>query len=97
MAQSKDIGEKILKQTPFGVRTEGQVVVMTVGTKCCRMDYKTALKLGMFLRNGARDAKRNAGDNSKVWSVFADLTDGNLEELKAERSRDGTAVFHAGK
>ena len=94
MTQSKDIGEKILKQTPFGVRVEGVDVVMTVGTKCCRMDYNTALKLGMFLRNGARTAKRNAGDSSQAWQVFADLTDKNLDDLNAERSRDGTAVFH---
>lgn len=94
MSQSKEVGEKILKQTPYGVRVEGTVVVMTIGKKNCRMDYDTALKLSAFLRNGGRQAKRNAGDGAMKFTVYADLTDANLDELDAQRSRDGTAVFN---
>lgn len=91
--QSKEIGEKILKQTPYGVRVEGTTVVMTIGPKAVRMEYDVALKLSAFLRNGGRLAKRNAGDQSRTFTVFADLTDANLDELEAQRSRDGSAVF----
>jgi hypothetical protein len=91
--QSKEIGEKILKQTPYGVRVEGTVVVMTIGTKNCRMDYDTALKLSAFLRHGGRTAKRIAGDQSRKFTVFADLTDANADELEVQLSRDRTAVY----
>lgn len=91
--QSKEIGEKILKLTPYGVRVEGTVVVMTIGTKAVRMEYDVALKLAAFLRNGGRQAKRNAGDQSRKFTVFADLTDAQIDELGAQKSRDGTSVF----
>jgi hypothetical protein len=92
--QSKEIGEKILQRTPYGVRVEGTTVVMTIGAKAVRMEYDVALKLAAFLRNGGRMAKRNAGDQSRTFTVFADLTDASLDELQAQRSRDGTAVFN---
>jgi alpha-glucuronidase len=92
--QSKEIGEKVLRQTQYGVRVEGTVVVMTIGKKNVRMDYETALKLSAFLRHGGRMAKRISGDQSRKWTVFSDLTDANLDELEAQRSRDGTAVFN---
>lgn len=94
MSQAKTFGERILARTPFGTRVEGVDVVMTLGDKACRMDYQTALKLSAFLRASAREAKRRAGDGSMILTVSADLTDGNLEDLEAERSRDGTAVFN---
>lgn len=91
--QAKTFGEKLLKQTPYGVRLEGVDVVMTIGTKAVRMEYGVALKLSAFLRNAGRQAKRKAGDESQRFTVFADLTDANLDELEAQKSRDGTAVF----
>lgn len=92
--QSKEIGEKILKRTIYGVRVEGIDVLMTIGPKVVTMDYATALKLSAFLRNGGRLAKRNAGDQGRHFTVFADLTDANMDELEAQQSRDGTAVFN---
>lgn len=91
--QSKEIGEAILKRTPYGTRVEGVDVVMTIGTKAARMDYHTAHKLAVFLRHSARIAKKRAGDESRVFIPFADLTDANADELEAQISRDGTAVF----
>lgn len=91
--QSKEIGEKILKRTPYGVRVEGTVVVLTIGTKCVRMDYDTANKMAVFLRHGGRLAKKRAGDSSINIIGFADLTDGYADELEAQKLRDGTAVF----
>lgn len=93
MQQSKVIGEKILSRTQFGTRVEGVDVVVTLGNKECRMDYQTALKLSAFLRHSGRLAKRHAGDQARTFTVFADLTDANLDELEAQRSRDGSAVF----
>lgn len=85
--------EHLLAQTPYGVTTEGINVVMTIGTAECRMDYATALKLATFLYHSASMAKRAAGDFSRNMIGLATLTDGNAEELKAEMSRDRTAVF----
>jgi hypothetical protein len=92
----KTVGEKILKQTPYGVRVEGTKVVMTVGRGVLTMDYQTALKLSAFLRNGGRLAKRAAGDESRKFTVFADLTDANAEELKAKIERNGKSVYLTG-
>ena len=91
--QSKEIGEKILKRTPYGTRVEGTMVVMTIGTKAVRMEYDVALKLSAFLRHAGRLAKRHAGDQSRHFTIFADLTDANADELEAQISRDGTAVY----
>lgn len=85
--------EALLARTPYGVTTEGIDVVMTVGTAQCRMDYATALKLATFLYHSGSQAKRNAGDFAVNMIGLATLTDGNAEELKADLSRDRTAVF----
>lgn len=85
--------ESLLARTPYGVTTEGTDVVMTIGTNQCRMDYATALKLATFLYHSASMAKRAAGDFSRNMIGLATLTDANAEELKAEMSRDRTAVF----
>lgn len=94
--QSKEVGEKILRQTPYGVRVEGTVVVLTIGSKCVRMDYTTAIKLSAFLRHGGRMAKRNAGDESRKWTVFADLTDANAETLRAKMNKSGSIITSGG-
>lgn len=85
---AKDIGEKVLRQTPYGTRVEGTLVVMTIGPKAVTMDYNVALKLSAFLRHAGTIAKRNAGDESRKWTVFADLTDANAEEIHARMSKD---------
>jgi hypothetical protein len=83
----------ILKRTSYGTRVEGIDVVMTLGTKEVRVDYATAIKLAAFLGHSGRQAKRKAGDGGRSWIGCATLTDANLDELEAQRSRDGTAVF----
>lgn len=93
MSQSHEIGENILSRTPYGVRVEGVNVIMTIGKKSAIMGYQEALTLAAFLRNGGREAKRNAGDFDSKFTTYMSLTDGNLDELKAQRSKDGTAVF----
>lgn len=93
MQTFKTVGEKILKQTPFGVRVEGVDVVLTVGKATITMNYETAFKLSAFLRNGATHAKRAAGDHSRRFTVYADLTDANAEDLKAVLSKDGKKIY----
>ncbi len=97
MQDFKTVGEKILQRTPYGVRVEGTVVVMTIGNKNVRMDYEVALKLSAFLRHGGRIAKKAAGDESRKFTVYADLTDANAEELKAALSVDRKQIFINGK
>lgn len=91
--QSKEIGEKLMKRTPYGVRVEGIDVLLTIGPKLVRMDYDTANKMAVFLRHAGRIAKKRAGDHSVKVVGFADLTDAYADELEAQRSRDGTAVL----
>jgi len=88
----KEIGEKILKKTPYGVRVEGTKVIMTIGPKAVTMDYEVALKLSAFLRHGGTIAKRAAGDESRRFTVFADLTDANAEELRARMNKNRTII-----
>jgi len=90
--QSKEIGEKILRRTPYGVRVEGTVVVLTLGKINARMDYVTAINIAHFLRHGGRLAKRAAGDESRKFTVFADLTDANAEELRARMNKRGSII-----
>lgn len=89
----KAFGEKLLKRQGFGTRVEGVDVVVTLGAKEVRMDYTTALKLSVFLRHSGRAAKRRARDGNSIVIPCADLTDANLDELEAQKLRDGTAVF----
>lgn len=96
MQTFKTVGEKILKNTPFGVRVEGVNVVMTIGNVTATMTYEVALKLSAFLRNGGRLAKRAAGDESRRFTVYADLTDANAEELQAAISADRKSVYFRG-
>lgn len=91
--QAKTIGEKLMRHTLYGVRVEGIDVVLTVGDKAIRMDYPTAHKMAVFLRHAGEIAKRSAGDGSLHLIGFADLTDANADEMEAQKSRDGTAVF----
>ncbi len=90
----KYIGEKILRKTPYGIRVQGTTVIMTIGTNVTTMDYDVALKLSAFLRHGATIAKRAAGDESRKWTIFADLTDANAEEIEARMSKDRKIIIN---
>jgi hypothetical protein len=56
------------------------------------MDYNTALKISAFLRYAGRLAKKASGDESKKFTVVADLTDGNAEDFDAFMSKDRKSV-----
>lgn len=87
------IPEKLMPRAPIGVAVEGVHVLLTLGGRSVSLDYDTANRLAVLLRGHARTAKRNAGDHSVKVIGFANLTDATLDELKAQRSRDNTAIF----
>lgn len=85
--------ERLSARAPIKVEVRGVHVLLTIGSRAVSLDYDTANRLAVLLRGNGRIAKRNAGDHSLKIVGFADLTDANLEELKAQKSRDSTAVF----
>ena len=87
------LGAFFAKRTQYGVAIEGVQVKLIIGNRWFLMGYEDANKLAVMLRGQARKAKQNAGDHSLKVIGFADLTDAVVDELEAQRSRDGTAVF----
>lgn len=85
-----------MPRTAISVACEGVQVTLTIGSRAVSLDYDTANRLAVLLRGHARIAKRNAGDHSLKVIGFAHLTDATMDELKAQRTRDGTAVFTRG-
>lgn len=95
--QSKTVGEKILKFTPYGCRVEGTRVVLTIGKHNVTMDYETAIKMSAFLRYSGKLAKKAAGDVSRHFTIIADLTAENADEIEAAISKDRKSIFMNGK
>jgi hypothetical protein len=62
-----------LERQRIAVRTEGELVVLEVGNAQLKMPYETALQLSQWLRVRGKEAKRNAGDNSRHWSAVGIL------------------------
>lgn len=80
--------EVLGRRSPISVRTEGVAVVLTLGNRSVSLDYDTANRLAVLLRGHGKMAKQNAGDVSLKVIGFADLTDANLDELRAQKSRN---------
>jgi hypothetical protein len=85
--------ESLSPRTTIKVQVEGVHVVLTIGNRSVVLPYNTAIDLAVMLRGHGKIAKANAGDLSVRRIGFADLTDGVLEEMKAQKNRDGTAGF----
>jgi hypothetical protein len=64
----------LAKPTQFGVRAEGELVVLRIGSTDLRMDHETAMTLSTWMRIRAKEAKRVAGDNSRKWHVVGKLS-----------------------
>jgi hypothetical protein len=93
------VPERLMPRTPINVGVDpatGVHVLLTMGGRSVSVDYDTANRMAVLIRGYARIAKRNAGDHSLKVIGFADLTDATLDELKAQRNRDNTAVFTRG-
>jgi hypothetical protein len=67
----------LLSRQRIEVAAEGDQVRLSVGNAEIRMPYETALQLSTWLRVRGKQAKRNAGDTARHWSVI-----GLLGELK---------------
>ena len=85
--------ERLSKRAAISVEVRGVRVLLTLGDRSVSLDYDTANRLAVLLRGHGKIAKRNSGDLSVRLIGFANLTDATLEELKAQRSRDSTAMF----
>jgi hypothetical protein len=70
----------LLEQTSVQVRAEGSLVVLTIGNVDLKMDYAGAFELSRWLRIRGKQAKLNAGDTSRHWSVTGTLS--TLEQLR---------------
>lgn len=68
----------LLKKQSVSVSTEGTLVALKIGNAEIKMDYETAIQLSTWMRIRGKEAKRNAGDNSRAWHVV-----GNLQAVQA--------------
>ena len=85
--------EQLSTRTRISVNLEGVTVRLTIGSRAVSLDYDTANRLAVLLRGYGREAKRNAGDVSVKVVGFAHLTDGVMEELKAQKNSIGTSIY----
>lgn len=85
--------EHLMPRVALSAKANGRFVEVTVGNRAFTLDYDTAFRFAVLIFGNAKIAKKNAGDTSPAVYGFANLTDGVLEELKAQRARDGTARF----
>ena len=63
----------LLTPQALAVRSEGEIVVITIGNSDLRMHYVDALKISQWIRLRAKEAKRRCGDVSRHWSTLASL------------------------
>lgn len=68
----------LLTQQRVEVAAEGELVAITVGNTTLRLGYEQALLLSQWIRVRAKEAKRNAGDTSRHWSVLGTLHDASV-------------------
>lgn len=64
----------LLKKQRVGVRSEGELVILSVGNTELKMDYETAIQLSTWMRVRGKEAKRRAGDNSRHWTLIGQLS-----------------------
>ena len=86
----------ILKRTTVGARIVGDLIEPFIGNaNCDQMDPDTAIRWAMMIYGQAKKVKRRRGDPTATYG-FASLTDARMDELEAQKARDGTAVFAKG-
>lgn len=67
----------VIHKVNSGCRADGDMVVMRLGNSEIKMSYADALKLSQMLRVAGKQAKINAGDRGRHWSVIGVLDDAN--------------------
>lgn len=85
--------ELLTRRTALSAKAVGRFVEIEIGGRACTLDYDTAFRFAVLIWGNAKSAKRNVGDNSRQVYGFANLTDANTDELKAQRSRNSGAMF----
>jgi hypothetical protein len=87
------MSELLTPHVSLGAKADGRFVEVTIGNRSFTLDYDTAFRFAVLIFGNAKIAKRNVGDHSRMVYGFANLTDASMDELKAQRSRDNTAMF----
>ncbi len=70
----------IAKKTPIGAKAVGTSVDIQIGNQVATFGYEDALKFANFIRMAGKRAKANAGDNSRHWSIVANLSSQEKDE-----------------
>lgn len=82
----------VLAANNFVVVTRGDQVIIKVGNSEIKMGYFIAIKLAFRLMYKAKQAKRWAGDTSKVSEHIAHLTDWEDDQRADQAHRVATAT-----
>lgn len=61
--------DDMLLKKRISVESEGELVVIRVGSAEMKMHYTEALKLQQWIRIRAKEVKRAVGDTNHHWSV----------------------------
>jgi hypothetical protein len=67
----------VIHKVDSGCKAEGDLVVMRLGNSEIKMSYGDSFKLSQMLRVAGKQAKINAGDVRRHWSVMGILDDAN--------------------
>lgn len=66
---------RLVNRLRYGVKTQGEQVILTLGNADIEFDYMTAFEISQLLRFHAKEAKIIAGDIHKHWSILGNLRD----------------------
>lgn len=53
--------------------SENELVAIKIGNTTLRVHYEDAFRISQMIRVRAKEAKRFVGDNSRHWSLIANL------------------------
>jgi hypothetical protein len=67
----------VMSKAQISTRAEGEMVVLTINNAEIRLHYQDAFRISQWLRVSGKEAKANAGDVSRHWSIIAQLDDAN--------------------
>ena len=70
-----NVNKNLLQRERIAVRSDGDLVVVSIGNSDLRVHYETALLLSQWIRVRAKEAKKLAGDASRHWSVVGTMHD----------------------
>lgn len=87
MAETLATHSPFLTKLGYSVSHEGGLVRLNIGNVALQMDYEGALELAAFLHMHGKEAKRNAGDTSRRWTVMGMLEDVEARERRLQANR----------